>query len=220
MTAPAGGAPGAGLHAEGISGRAWLLLAAALGAGALAGWALPSPWLDWQPGRALAEPWRALGAAFVHWSPRHLLVNLAGLALVAALGWAARLPAAAAAAWALAWPAGHALLALEPGLLHYGGLSGVLHAGVAVAAAWLLLRPADARQRAVGAAVAAVLLLKVVLERPWDGPLQHPADWDIAVAPLAHATGVAAGAVAGMAAALLSGRRGGAATIAPPDRTP
>jgi rhomboid family GlyGly-CTERM serine protease len=207
--------PIAGAAAGRVRGGAWLLLAALLGAGAAIGWALPSPWIDWQPGRAPAEPWRALSAAFVHWSPRHLAANLAGLALVAALGWAARLPAAAALAWALAWPAGHALLALEPALRHYGGLSGVLHAGVAVAAAWLLLCPADGRQRAVGAAVAAVLALKIGLERPWGDVLQHPAGWDIAVAPLAHATGAAAGALAGALAARREARRRRKATIRP-----
>ena len=41
---------------------------------------------------------------------------------------------AAALAWALAWPLTHLALLAEPALLRYGGLSGVLRAGAAVAA--------------------------------------------------------------------------------------
>jgi hypothetical protein len=52
-----------------------------------------------------------------------------------------------------------------------------------------------------------------VLERPWAGPLAQPAGWDIALAPLAHATGAAAGALCGLGTAL-AGRWRGAGTPA------
>lgn len=181
-------------------GQAWLGLSLLAGGGALLGWWLPAHPLDWQPAQALQQPWRAISAAWVHWSPQHLAANLAGTAVVAALGWVARLPLRATLAWALAWPATHLALLGWPALAHYGGLSGVLHAAVAVAAAWLLLRPVRAGQRWVGAGIAAGLLAKLLLEAPW-GPLLRPLPaWDIAVAPLAHATGALAGL---LAAALL-----------------
>lgn len=172
-------------------------LAAALAAASLLAWWLPAALLDWQPSRASAEPWRAFSAAFVHWSPAHLGANLLGAAVVAALGRAARLPRRAALAWALAWPLTQAGLLLQPALAHYGGLSGVLHAGVAVAALWLLVRDTG-RRRAWGGAIALGLLVKIVLEAPWGPPLRQPTGlpgggWDIATAPLAHATGAAAG---------------------------
>jgi len=88
---------------------------------------------DWQPALALAEPWRWWTAAFVHWSRLHLVANLTGLLVVMALGWAARLPAVSAVAWFIAWPLTQLGLLLRPELTHFGGLSGVLHAGVAVA---------------------------------------------------------------------------------------
>jgi rhomboid family GlyGly-CTERM serine protease len=148
--------------------------------------------LSWQPALAFPEPWRWWTAAWVHLSFKHLLANLVGAVLVAALGWAARVPPRAAWAWLLAWPLVHLGLLLQPGLQRYGGLSGVLHAGVAVAAVHLLLL-AERRARVLGAAILAGLALKSLLEEPWRGPLIHPPEWDIAVAPLAHLLGAACG---------------------------
>lgn len=185
----------------------WLLLAVLLAGPSLLAWWLPAAWLDWQPALAAREPWRAWTAAWVHWSVLHLCANLAGLAVLAALGRVARLPRPAALAWACAWPLTQALLLLRPELAHYGGLSGVLHAGVAVAALWLLLAPPPAAlvaalplRRRLGAAIAIGLTAKLVLEHPWGATLQHPAGWDIAIAPLAHATGALAGACCALCA--------------------
>ena len=122
----------------------------------------------------------------------HLATNLAATAAVAAYGWAAALPRAQALAWFAAWPLTHALLALRPDLAHYGGLSGVLHAGVAIVCLWLLVHERGAR-RVVGAAVSLGLVLKIASESPWGPALQSSADWDIALAPLAHASGAVAG---------------------------
>ena len=155
-------------------------------------WWLPAAWLDWQPHLAAAEPWRFVTAAWVHWSALHLGANLAGIAVLAALGQVARFPAAAAWAWAAAWPLAHAGLLVQPALAHYGGASGVLHAAVAVAVCWLVVRAA-AGVRVVGAAVGAGLVVKLLAEQPWLGPLVQPRGWDIAVAPLAHVSGALAG---------------------------
>ena len=125
-----------------------------------------------------------------------------GLALVAALGRAAAAPASSARAWLLAWPSTHLALLLRPDLIEYGGLSGVLHAGVAVLGCHLASRH-NGRNRHIGAALLAGMGLKLLLEAPWGPPLRHPPDWDIAIAPFAHATG----AIAGVIAALLLDRR-------------
>jgi rhomboid family GlyGly-CTERM serine protease len=177
--------------------RAWQALAALLAAGALIGFWLPREALAWQADHPW-QAWRWWTAAFVHWSRWHLVANLAGLALVAALGSVAALPARAALAWLLAWPFTHLALLARPDLAQYGGLSGVLHAGVVIAA-WQLLRGPTGRPRTVGWALLAGVAAKLLLEAPWGPALRHPPDWDIAIAPLAHATG----AVAGLAAALL-----------------
>jgi rhomboid family GlyGly-CTERM serine protease len=183
------------LHRIGKAPWAWTGLAAFMATGALAAW-FSGPLLhhlwDWQPSLALSEPWRAWTAAFIHYSHQHLAANLAGLVLVTALGWTARVPLRAMLAWSLAWPLTQSGLCLQPALLHFGGLSGVLHAGVAVIAVHLLAcgeRP----QRWIGAAILVLLCAKVLGETPWGEPLRHPASWDIAIAPLSHATGLAAG---------------------------
>jgi len=195
-----------GIHFDRLRtpGNAWTALALLAAIGSLLAWWLPSPWLDWQPGLAAREPWRAASAAFVHWSARHLAANVLGALVVGALGRVARLPAEAALAWLVAWPLVQFGLLAEPALAHYGGLSGVLHAGVAVAGLWLAVT-AHGRPRWVGAALLAGLVLKVLLERPWGAPLAHPPGWDIAVAPLAHACGALAGAAS--AAGVLALRR-------------
>lgn len=179
---------------------AWAALAALLGAGALIAWSAPREAIDWQPALATGQPWRALSAAFVHYSPLHLVANLAGVLLVGALGLAARMPLRGTLAWAVAWPLTQMGLAIQPELLHYGGLSGVLHAGVGVVAVHLLRMR---ERRLLGAVMLLGLFAKVLSETPWTGPLRHPPGWDIAVAPLSHASGLASGLLCAAIAELL-----------------
>jgi len=173
-------------------GRAWCALAAVLAVGAALAFGREPSGLDWQPGLAGAEPWRLFSAAFVHYSALHLLANLAGAALVGALGFFARVPRPVVLAWLLAWPLTQLGLIARPDLLHYGGLSGVLHAGIACVGVYLIMNARGPR-RAIGALLLAALAIKVSSETPWGPALRHPAGWDIATAPLAHATGLLAG---------------------------
>jgi len=167
--------------------------------------------LEWQPSLALTQPWRWWSAAWVHYSDMHLRGNLVGVLLVAGLGWAGSVRRHAAIAWGLAWPMTHLALLLQPSLEHYGGLSGVLHAGVAVAAVLLVFEPSRLK-RGVGAALLAGLTLKLLAETPWAGPLRHAPGWDIAIAPFAHLAGVIAGAAC---AVLLHAVSIGARSMAP-----
>lgn len=189
---------------------AWAVVAALLGVCALVGWWLErrsasgaaaalQRALDWQPGRVFAEPWRAWSAVAVHYSGLHLAANLAGVLLTAAFGVAAQVPLRAACAWLAAWPLTHLGLLCEPALLHYGGLSGVLHAGVAIVVVCLLVQ-GNRRQRQIALLVLAGCAAKLIGEAPWGPPLRHPAGWDINTAPLAHASGLLAGAVCGIVA--------------------
>jgi len=186
-------------------GLAWVTLAALLGAASLLAWFMPTVWLDWQPALATHQPWRCWSAAFVHWSPLHLGANLFGTLLVGALGRVGRVPWPTTLAWFVAWPLLHLALLAQPALAHYGGLSGVLHAGVAAAAVEIALTDRG-QPRLIGLLLLGGLLLKIVLETPWGAPLRHPADWDIAIAPLAHTTGALAGATLALLAHALTSR--------------
>lgn len=183
-------------------GLAWPIAMAAAAALALGLQAAPPHTLDWEPGRWLAEPWRLFSPAVVHWTPQHLVLNMVGALALALLGWQAALGARAVAAWALAWPLTHAGLLLQPGLQHYAGLSGVLHAAAAIAACTLLARRAERRDRWVGGLLCAGLLVKLLTEQPWGPATPRVGGYDFALAPAAHACG----AVAGLLAWALVGR--------------
>lgn len=190
----------------------WVLACVGLGLAAMAALALP-PWvvarLDWQPSLASAEPWRWWTAALLHWNPAHLAMNLAGLVLVALFGQAVRVPPQAAVAWLAAWPLAHLVLLLQPDLRHYVGLSGLLHAGVTIAAVWGLFTLSQ-RGRFVAELVIVALVAKLLLEQPWDAlggaqgrGVAQGADavgWGFAMAPLAHVGGAAAGLVCALLA--------------------
>lgn len=187
-------------------GALWLLLSALLAAAALGIWWADSTTFDWQPQLAWRQPWRWWSAAFVHWSPMHLGANLIATALVAAYGWAARAPRAVALAWLAAWPFTHLALLAKPELAHYGGLSGVLHAGVAAATVWLVLR-GEGAQRTIGWMMLIGQSVKLLVEEPWGAALHAPSELDVAVAPLAHASGSLAGALLTLLALAHSARR-------------
>ncbi len=185
---------------------AWAAVAAGLLLGSVVARGISPTALDWQPALVWREPWRAWSAAWVHYSLLHLLANLAGGILVIAFGLAARVPARIAFAWLVAWPLTQLGLSWRPDLLHYGGLSGVLHAGVAAAAVYLLLDASDAR-RWVGAAVLVAVAIKIATEAPWGPALREPAGWDITVAPFAHLTGFVSGIATAAIATVLGGAR-------------
>jgi rhomboid family GlyGly-CTERM serine protease len=170
------------------------MLCAALAALSLSAWPLPREALDWQPGLLASQPWRALTAAFVHWTALHLAANLAGCAVLALLGWRAALGPREALAALIALPLTQLGLLLRPGLLHYAGLSGELHALVAIAALALVAR--GGRERLIGAAIVLGLIIKLALEQPLGPVLRDTPGFDFPVAPFAHLTGTVAGALA------------------------
>ena len=194
--------------------RAWVGVAVLLSVCVLLGWplthasspALAAETLDWQPALAFRQPWRAFTAVFVHYSVAHLIGNLAGVALAGVFGVVARVSSRMAWAWLAAWPLTHWGLLVKPDLAHYGGLSGVVHAGVAIVIAYVLATGTRA-QRLVGTAVLAGFCGKLLSESPWGAALRYPAGWDIAVAPIAHATGALAGALCAVLMLLLPLRK-------------
>jgi rhomboid family GlyGly-CTERM serine protease len=187
----------------------WLVVNVGLGVAAVVAFQLDSDWLDWQPDAAHTQVWRWWSAAFVHFSLLHLLANLLATALVGAYGWAARVPREVTLAWLVAWPLGHLPLWAKPELLHYGGLSGVLHAGVAAVTVYLVMRGRGAH-RAIGWMMLVGQSIKLLVEQPWGAALHPPTELDVAVAPLAHAGGTLAGALCSVLALTLTRQRGSA----------
>ncbi len=177
------------------STTSWLRLIAAFAALALFAWLFPRDALDWQPTLAAQQPWRAITAAFVHLTPIHLAANLAGCAVLALLGHRAGLGRREALAALMALPLTQLALLLRPDLQRYAGLSGELHALVAIAALTLLTRR-HRRDRGIGAAIALGLVLKLALEHPLGPALRDVPGFDFAVAPFAHLSGAIAGLVA------------------------
>ncbi|MGH6646001.1 rhombosortase [Aquabacterium sp.] len=178
---------------------AWTGIALLLGLPALLALLLhPQPSDAWalHPSAGLHQgPWRFWTCAWVHANPRHLAANLAGLALIAGLGWLLRLPPRAALAWGLAWPLTHLALLLDPRLGSYVGLSGVLHAGLSVIATSLIAQPkrTDKWTSTYGWALLLGLLAKCWLENPdWQALLPRPG-LDMNVAPMSHWAGALVG---------------------------
>ena len=186
---------------------AWLVVAAFYALCAVVGWFVPHALIDWQPALAASQPWRAFSAIGVHYSSAHLAGNLAGIALAAVYGIAALVPPRLALAWLAAWPLTHAGLLVRPDLMHYGGLSGVVHAGVAAITVWVLATARTRAQRWVGALVAIGFVGKLLSEAPWGPTLRQLAGWDITIAPLVHSTGAIAGALCAAVALRLARSR-------------
>jgi hypothetical protein len=223
----------------------WLALAAVLAAMA---WMLAnvfdathggntSAWhsLDLQPRLGMAQPWRWLTAAWVHWGTTHMTINIIGAGALAWLGWAARMSRAAALAWLIAWPLTQLLLlglagmgpdawaalGLPPNVAsalttvptHYGGLSGVLHAGISIVGIWLVLTNHDAKRWA-GAALCVTVVGKVAWEATRPARTLGSLDdaTPITSVTAAHAAGLLAGALCAIVVlAVLEAGRGPAA---------
>jgi rhomboid family GlyGly-CTERM serine protease len=146
--------------------------------------------------RVLAgEWWRIVTGHFVHFSPSHLAWNLA--VIVPAGIWAERVaPTRTRVLFPLAAALiGGALLAFEPQLARYGGLSGIA-TGVVV-----LLAAVRLKQRATNPwfwrGVLALIALKIVAEIGFASQLfARFANPDVRSVPLSHIAGAAAGLLA------------------------
>ncbi|MDY6946611.1 MAG: rhombosortase [Pseudomonadota bacterium] len=137
------------------------------------------------------EYWRLITGHLVHGSAQHLILNAAGLGLIAALfphdySWRAWLLIALFSV--LAIDAG--LVFCEPQLLWYVGLSGVLHGALAAGAvAWW-----RHESRLLALVLSVIFLAKLAWEQ-WHGAL--PLSGDLAVVVDAHLYGALGGGLAG-----------------------
>lgn len=190
--------------------RAWLLLCALHGVASMLLWWAHAPAvqaLTWYAELWPAQPWTLWTSAWVHLNTPHLIGNQLALGALTAAGWVLRPSLAAALAWALSWPLLQVSLLWWPQVSHAVGLSGLLHAGVAVLGLHLLLSPVGPKARPWGAVLLAGLVVKLLIERSWQHPLLNDPHTDMAVVQAAHLSGAAWGALLGALGAWWSRRQ-------------
>ncbi|MBL0918872.1 MAG: hypothetical protein IBJ14_09220 [Hydrogenophaga sp.] len=195
--------------------RAWLLLCVLHGVASMLMWWAREPAvqaLTWHADDWPSHAWTLWTSAWVHLNTPHLIGNQLALGALTATGWMRRPPLSAALAWALSWPLLQASLILWPQVGHAVGLSGLLHAGVAVLGLHLLMGAAPRGARPWGATLLGGLLFKVMLERGWYHPVVLNADTDLPVVQAAHLTGVVWGVLLGALSAFWARRAPGPAT--------
>lgn len=180
--------------------RPWATAAAVAVALALSAWpALAAPLLYERREILAGELWRVATGHFVHFGASHLAWN--ALVVLVAGSWAETLaPGRVRFYWVTAPVViGLTLLALDPALATYGGLSGLATGLVVLLSAELWRR--GGRDRTWAAALFGLTALKLLADARGFGGVVRYADDTIRSVPLAHAAGaIWAAAVVGGAA--------------------
>jgi rhomboid family GlyGly-CTERM serine protease len=155
--------------------------------------------LQWDAANWMRQPWTLFTSALVHLSGAHLIANLLALGALAILGWSLGAGKPACIALLAAWPLGTMALQAWPQVTQYGGLSGLVHAAVAV-----LWAHAAARGKAypLSFVLFVALVFKLLTEHAWATPLAFDPDWGFNVVYAAHLSGTLAGAACGLVAAV------------------
>lgn len=152
--------------------------------------------LHWRADSWTARPWTLWTTAWVHLNTPHLISNQLAVGALAAMAWLLRPGLPSSLAWLLAWPLTTLVLPWWPHIGHYAGLSGVVHAAVAVVAVHLLGRmlrvPKAARW---GGMLLVGLLVKLGVEGGWSRPVVWDDNSAMSIVQAAHLCGAVAGAV-------------------------
>lgn len=184
---------------------AWLILCGVHAVGSMLLW-----WLgDWAVARLVwraetwwAQPWTLWSSAWVHLNTPQLILNQFALGALTACAWVLRPPLSATVAWLAAWPLAQASLPLWPHIGYAAGLSGVLHAGVAVLAVVLLARCIVVpKARRWGALLLTALLVKLWMEQAWSHPVAWDSGSEVSVVQALHLTSALWGLLLGALAA-------------------
>ena len=153
--------------------------------------------LQWDAMQWPQRPWTLWTASLVHLSGGHLLANLLALGALAVLGWSLRAGKAAAVALLVAWPLSTLALLAWPQVQQYSGLSGLIHAALAV-----LWAHAAVQRKAwpLSFVLLAGMGLKLLTEHAWSVPVAFDIGWGFNVVYAAHLGGTLAGAACGLGA--------------------
>jgi len=182
--------------------KAWITLCGVLAVASVAAWAAgpaAAPLLQWDRTLWLQQPWTLWTASLVHLSAAHLLGNLLTLGALAVLGSSLGAGQAATRALIVAWPLGTLALLAWPQVRQYSGMSGLIHAAVAVLWAHAVVHR---RAYPLSFVLFVGMGIKLLSEHAWLTPVSFDPSWGFNVVYAAHLSGTLVGAACGMAAAV------------------
>lgn len=174
----------------------WLIVCCMLAcAGVFVSTGIEFRWLNvhtwiWQAGETLNAPWTLWSGSLVGITPFHTFGNLLALLAVGVLGQSVNARLRDAVALLVAWPLTTLWLLRWSEVSWYAGLSGVIHAAVAI----IFWRSIQQRSCfGIGLFLAAGLIFKLLLEHAWNTPIAFDFNWGFNVVYAAHLTGAIAG---------------------------
>lgn len=157
-------------------------------------------WMIWRADDWDDRPWSLWTSAWVHMNTQHLISNQLAVGALAAMAWVLKPGLRASLAWLLTWPVIPLVLPYWPHIGYYAGLSGLIHAAVAVVGVYLAAgRATVPMARRWGGMLLLGLLAKLLVERAWHWPVVWSDNLGISVVQASHLVGAVAGAAAVLA---------------------
>lgn len=177
--------------------KLWLGLCLLHAVASMLVWWAGEPWawnLTWRADHWLHRPWTLWTTAWVHTHTPHLIGNQLAVGALAAVAWLLRPSPGAALAWLGAWPLLPLALLWWPQIGYCLGLSGLVHAAVAVVGVHLVWGDASIRKgQRWGAILLGGLLIKLAVERAWQWPVVWDDAANMSVVRAAHLAGAGLG---------------------------
>lgn len=179
--------------------RWWLWLCVLHGMASMLVWWAGEPashFLTWRAGESWSRPWTWWTTAWVHLHTPHLIGNQMTIGAFAAWAWLVRPDRLTALTWCAAWPVSTLTLNVWPQIGYCVGLSGVLHAGIAIMGLFMLRgRFRRGSERVWGWLLLTGLGLKLFSEQGWHSPVVWDSAANLSVVRAVHFTGALSGVV-------------------------
>ncbi len=179
--------------------KLWLALCVLHAVASMLVWWAGEPWgwdLTWRADNWLGRPWTLWTTAWVHLNTPHLIGNQLAVGALAAMAWLLRLGFRTGVAWFVAWPLLPLALLWWPQIGYFAGLSGLVHAAVAVVGVHLVWGDCPVRKAPRwGGILLTGLCLKLAIERAWHWPVVWDDAANMSVVQAAHLVGGGLGAL-------------------------
>lgn len=157
-------------------------------------------WMIWRADDWTDRPWSLWTSAWVHMNTQHLISNQLAVGALAAMAWVLRPGLRASLAWLVTWPLIPLVLPYWSHIGYYAGLSGLVHAAVAVVGVYLVAGRANVPMaRRWGLMLLGGLWVKLLIERGWHWPVVWSDNLGISVVQASHLVGAVFGMVAMLA---------------------